>query len=123
MGGGPCNMMGPCTGDNATDIAYCPGENYCVYEGDCYKGDGSAIVDIDGIALKHDAVCVGFAWWDCDTGLPGMDVCEEQCGYTWAKAGEEGVGEYAWGTMNDFSCCGDDASESFDEETGLCWKT
>ena len=113
-GGGPCNQPGGCDGNDYNDTAYCPNENHCVYNGDCYKGDGTEILDLDN---GHLAICVGFGWWDCDSGseigptpLPGMEVCE-MCGGTWAT-GEAGIGEYAW-SYNGYGCCGDDEGESF----------
>jgi hypothetical protein len=122
MGGGPCNQAGGCEySQQTTDTAYCHGAywpNYCVYQGSCYRGDGSEILDLDGTTDQHEAICVGFGWWDLDSGggdgtntpLPGMEVCE-MGGYTWAP-GESGIGEYQW-NYNGYGCCGDDEGESF----------
>ena len=125
-GGGVCNIFGGCEpiidGFDYTDSAFCLGQNYCVLDGVCYPGDGSVILDIDG-SSKHEAICVGFGWWDLDAGggdsndptpLPGMEVCELG-NHTWAKAGKNpvsSVGEYEW-SFNDWGCCGDDNGEHF----------
>ncbi|MFH1505516.1 MAG: thrombospondin type 3 repeat-containing protein [archaeon] len=132
-GGGPCNQPGGCEySDEATSIAFCNGPswpNYCVFEGTCYEGDGSAIVDIDGDD-RHEAMCVGFGWWDLDSGtelgygytpLPGIEVCE-MGGYTWANATSTAVGEYAW-NYNGYGCCGDDEEEYYWLSDGLCHDT
>jgi len=108
-GGGPCNQPGPCYGNDRGDSAFCPTKNYCVLNGICYPGDGSIILDLDGTD-KHEAICIGKGWWDCDTGLPGMEVCE-LCGHNWTK-GETDVGEYLW-NYNGYGCCGDDEGEVF----------
>jgi parallel beta-helix repeat protein len=114
-GGGACNVIGGCEGTNPADNAYCESRNNCVYEGVCYPGDGTAVLDIDGLS-QHYGICVGFGWWDCDAGgeagptpLPGMEVCE-MCGFNWVKAGETQVGEYQW-SYNGYGCCGDDNQE------------
>jgi len=125
MGGGPCNQVGECEySDQTTDIAYCNGPNYpnyCVYEGTCYEGDGTEILDIDG-DNKHEAVCVGNGWWDLDTGLPGMEVCELG-GYTWAESAEgTSLGEYEW-NYNGYGCCGDDEGEYYWESDQQCHST
>ena len=123
IGGGPCNQDGGCEYiDQTTDKAYCNHEdfpNICVYEGSCYLGDGSVILDIDGTD-KHEAMCIGFGWWDLDAGtsnenyttpLPGIEICE-MGGYVWTT-GEPGIGEYEW-NFNGHGCCGDDEGEFFD---------
>ena len=126
IGGGPCNQPGGCEySDQTTDKAYCNHSNWpnvCVYEGSCYVGDGTAIVDIDG-AGKHEAMCVGFGWWDLDSGgeagptpLPGMEVCE-MADYTWTTAESTSVGEYQWNYIG-YGCCGDDEGEYVDG--GIC---
>jgi len=117
MGAGPCNQDGPCYGNDESDVAYCPDENYCVYDGDCYIGDGTEILDIDG-DNKHEAVCIGYGWWDLDTGLPGMQVCED-FDYHWVQATGTDVGEYQW-NYNGFGCCGDDEGEYYWESDELC---
>ncbi|MBU1148629.1 hypothetical protein KKI23_00910, partial [Patescibacteria group bacterium] len=92
-------------------------------------GDGSAIVDIDG-ADRHESMCVGFGWWDLDSGtelgygytpLPGIEVCE-MGGYQWLEAESTAVGEYEW-NYNNFSCCGDDENEYPWISDGLCYST
>ncbi|MFH1839679.1 MAG: C1 family peptidase [Nanoarchaeota archaeon] len=121
MGGGPCNQPEGCNYiDNETDYAYCNGDywpNYCVYEGTCYKGDGTEIEDIDGpLEEKHEARCIGFGWWDLDTGLPGINTCEE-AGYIWTNNVSEPrfeVGEFIYSAPNNFGCCGDDENEYWD---------
>lgn len=133
-GGGPCNQEGGCEySDSLTDEAYCNDPywpNYCVYEGTCYKGDGSAIVDyIDGYE-KHQAICIGYGWWDLDSGtelgygytpLPGIEVCE-MGGNTWTTATGTDVGEYEW-NYNGYSCCGDDEDEFYWGSDELCHDT
>jgi len=121
MGGGPCNQAEGCDyADNETDFAYCNGSywpNYCVYEGTCYKGDGTQMIDIDGpLGEKHEARCIGFGWWDLDTGLPGINTCEE-AGYIWTNNVSEPrfeVGEFIYSAPNNFGCCGDDENEYWD---------
>ena len=138
MGGGPCNKIDGCEySDEATDIAYCNHEdwpNICVYEGSCYLGDGSVILDIDGPeGEKHEAMCVGLGWWDLDSGggtdpestpLPGIEICE-MGGYTWTNqvVGERvDVGEFELQlTYNGFGCCGDDEDEY--EQDGVCYES
>jgi len=134
LGGGPCNQQGGCEySDEQTSIAFCNGPNYpnyCVYQGTCYEGDGSVILDIDGSDFeKHQAICVGFGWWDLDSGtevgdtpLPGIEVCE-MGGYTWAESAEgPTLGEYEW-NYNGYGCCGDDEGEHYWTSDGLCHST
>ncbi|MFH1506655.1 MAG: hypothetical protein ABIE94_06765, partial [archaeon] len=115
-GGGTCNQYG-CS-DLVNERAYCPGPNYCVWNGNCYLGDGTAVLNIDAPDeyTKHEAMCVGFGWWDLDTGgeagptpLPGMEICE-MANYTWTNITDAGVGEYEW-SYDGWSCCGDDSNE------------
>ncbi|MFH1597488.1 MAG: C1 family peptidase [Patescibacteria group bacterium] len=124
MGGGPCNQPGGCEyTDQTTSVAFCNGPsypNYCSYQGTCYEGNGSVILDIDGDD-RHEAICVGKGWWDLDSGtelgygytpLPGIEVCE-MGGYQWLPGETTAVGEYLW-SYNNFGCCGDDEGEYID---------
>ena len=80
------------------------------------------LLNIDGDD-KHQAICVGYGWWDCDSGggteientpLPGMQVCE-MCGpYTWTNnldEPREDVGEFEYSIASGYGCCGDDIDE------------
>ena len=113
-GGGACNVDN-CYGYQLNRIAYCPGVNYCVWKGDCYKGDASIAVDIDGYGPVHQAACVGYSWFDLDAGsteggLPGIEICE--LAGEWAQGVPE-VGEYRW-SFDGWGCCGDDQGEISD---------
>ena len=116
-GGGACNVD-YCYGHQFNTIAYCPGVNYCSWKGDCYKGDASEAIDIDGYGGVFQAACVGYAWWDLDAGsteggLPGIEICE--LAGQWAEGAPE-VGEYRW-SFDGWGCCGDDEGEFFDGES------
>jgi len=126
IGGGTCNQPGGCDGDDTEDTASCPGPNYCVYQGECYFGNGSVSLDIDGND-RHQAICVGNTWWDLDSGggdgslptpLPGMEVCE-LAGYIWTTTEDYSIGEYEWNHIG-YGCCGDDEYEFYWEHDGKC---
>ncbi|MBW2988044.1 hypothetical protein KY318_00915, partial [Candidatus Woesearchaeota archaeon] len=61
-------------------------------------------------------------WHDCDGGEGAY--CTNYCGYTTAKSGEEGVGEYSY--VGKRGCCGDDPNEYYIEGkdgTDACCKS
>ena len=114
------NQPGPCHGNDFGDARYCP-VNHCVLNDVCYAGNGSVVMDIDGTGSTHMAICVGYGWWDCDAGLPGMSVCG-LCGYNWTNATSSSVGEYQWHNGTGYGCCGDDTGEYLHGD-GFCYAT
>ena len=109
--------------ESAADEACCDKESDCVYDGECYDSGNYLEADLGTSGtgrmfcwgqdkVSADSWSMPGTWWDCDNSEQG---CESLCGLregvacTWAKAGEEGVGEY--NNMDNPECCGDDDGE------------